>query len=93
MEQRPPLDEIPTTLAELHRVTWSMHGERLEKLQAQSMMLQAQTQAIQSELAKTEAALNAHKTKLRGIYRLADADRVDLETGAITRDATAMATG
>lgn len=78
-------EEFPNTVAELHVLTWRLHGERLEKLAAQMMLLQKQGETFHVEQQKTEAALNAHKLKMRLVYGLEDADRVDMETGAITR--------
>lgn len=80
-----PRDTPPATMNEVHRITWRLHGERLEKLQAQMLLLQTQAKAISADQEETQAKLNDHKQKMRMVYDLADADRVDFETGAITR--------
>jgi len=79
----------PTELAEIHLMAWKLYAERIQKVQAQFLILQGQAQALQGELKRTEDSLNEHKKNMRLVYEMADTDSVDMETGVIQRTSPA----
>lgn len=73
------------TLTALEAMTWRMLAERQEKLQLQEVVLRTQHQQLRTEMQNTELKIEAHRQRMKLVYGLSDADRIDLETGEIHR--------